>query len=96
MCVIAPKLSSVMGACRHWQRLLQTTIELPKAIVMAGERARVWGSRGGRRSASDGRDCAAPVLARDPLEMVALEPWTLPLRGIERQFHGWGDPIVDL
>ena len=48
-----------------------------------------------RRSASDGRDCAAPVLARDPLEMVAVEPQTLTLRGIERRFHGRGDPIVD-
>ena len=48
-----------------------------------------------QRDASDGRDCAAPALARDPLEMVAVELQTLPFRGIKRQFHEQEDPIVD-
>ena len=38
---------------------------------------------------------AAIAVARDPLEMVAAELQTLPFRGIERQTHGRGDPIVD-
>ena len=35
---------------------------------------RALGAIGERCSASDGRDCAAPVFAQDPLEMVAIEP----------------------
>ena len=42
----------------------------------------VWRS-GGDVRASDGHDCAAPVSARDPLKMVAVEPRLLSLHTIE-------------
>ena len=64
-------------------------------ICRGGRAGARVGRSGGDVRASDGRDCAAPMSARDPLEMVAVDLQTLSFPGIKRQFHGRRDPIVD-
>ena len=55
----------------------------------------VCGAVGGQHSTSNGRDCAALVSARKPLEMVAVEPRILAFHTIESYRTLQEDPIDD-
>ena len=71
---------------------------LRKAFDPAHKKVRVWGGRETAQCEQRTRLRSSSVSsrsARDPLEIVAAEPQTLPFRGIEMQFHGREDPIVD-
>ena len=92
----ASNMSSVRD-CRHWPRPPRTTIAQWKVSATADKRTHVWSGRGRGRSASDGRDCAAPVPAHCPLKTMAVKPRLLPFRkskGIS--IDGGGHPILDL